>query len=178
MPNDVLETADLTLQPFTEAHLTERYISWLNDPEVVRYSEQRHHDHTRESCESFIKQFTDGPNTLWAISEKSTGRHIGNINTAIDGPNKVADLAIMIGEKDVWGKGYGSQAWNAVMHYLFNRCKIRKITAGTMAVNTGMLSIMARCGMETEGQKKDQFIVDGEPVDMIMAAKFATDVES
>ena len=178
MANDVLETADLTLQPFTESHLTEHYISWLNDPDVVRFSEQRHHDHSRASCKSFIRQFNEGPNTLWAIIEKSTGRHIGNINTSIDSPNKVADLAIMIGEKDVWGKGYGSQAWNAVMHYLFDRCAIRKITAGTMAVNTGMLAIMRRCGMTIEGQRKGQFMVDGKPVDMIMAARFATDDES
>lgn len=38
---------------FADRHLTERYVGWLNDPAVVRYSEQRHSRHTlwsRRNC--------------------------------------------------------------------------------------------------------------------------------
>ena len=42
----VLETPRLRLEPFAEAHLTERYVRWLGDPAVMKYSEQRFRTHT------------------------------------------------------------------------------------------------------------------------------------
>ena len=52
----ILETERLTLTPFnTERHLTERYVAWLSDPDVVRYSEQRHRTHTLASCRHFAE---------------------------------------------------------------------------------------------------------------------------
>ncbi len=167
-----LETERLVLSPFQQRHLTAAYVSWLNDPEVVRYSEQRHRGHSLESCRTFIDGFRDGPDHLWAIEEKTArNRHIGNITTAVDEPNGVADIQILIGDRHSWGTGLGAEAWRAVMDYLFAE-GFRKITAGTMAENTGMLRIMEKCGMAEEGRKAGQFILDGRPVDLVMSAKF------
>ena len=41
----VIGTTRLQIIPFREEYLTERYVSWLNDPEVVRFSDQRHRQH-------------------------------------------------------------------------------------------------------------------------------------
>ena len=77
-----LNTERLTLMPFSAEFLTQGYVAWLNDPEVVRYSEQRHRNHTLESCRQFVETFAGGPSHLWAIIEKKQGfGHIGNINT-------------------------------------------------------------------------------------------------
>jgi hypothetical protein len=44
---------------FSQNHLIEHYVGWLNDPEVVRYYEQRHHKHTLATCiESFEAQMS------------------------------------------------------------------------------------------------------------------------
>ena len=107
-----LETNRLKLVSFAEGHLTKRYIGWLNDPEVVRYSEQRHRTHTADSCRRFVATFADGPSHLWAIVAKDAGLgHIGNVNSAVDAPNRTADVAILIGEKKAWGRGFGAEAW-------------------------------------------------------------------
>jgi len=173
MIGPVIETQRLKLMPFSEDFLTERYVGWLSDPEVVAYSEQRHRSHSIDSCREFSARFDHGPNCLWAITEKSDGRHLGNINTDVDAENQVADVAILIGEKECWGKGFGAEAWQGVMDYLLGDGDMRKVTAGTMATNNGMLAIMRKTGMVEEGRRAGQFIVDGQPVDMIMAARFA-----
>jgi len=169
-----LETPRLSLVAFSEEHLTERYVGWLNDPDVVRFSEQRHLTHSIESCRVFTSSFADGPHHLWAIIEKEKGLgHIGNINTAVDAPNRCADIAIMIGEKQAWGQGLGAEAWMAVVEYLLGPGTMRKVTAGTMAENEGMLRIMNKAGMVEEGRRKGQFILEGREVDSILVARFA-----
>ncbi len=169
-----IDTPRLSLVPFEETFLSERYVGWLNDPDVVRYSEQRHRRHTIESCRRFIASFEDGPSHLWAIVENETGLgHIGNINTDTDLPNRTADVAILIGEKRVWGRGLGSEAWIAVVDYLLDSGGIRKVTAGAMADNEVMLAIMRRSGMVEDGRRSAQFLLDGRTVDAVYMARFA-----
>ncbi|MEX0692963.1 MAG: GNAT family N-acetyltransferase [Rhodospirillales bacterium] len=171
-----LETERLTLAPFdTNRHLTTRYVAWLSDPDVVRYSEQRHHHHTLESCRRFAESFKDGPGCLWAIERKQDGLHIGNIHADIDPRNSLADVAILIGDRTVWGQGYGLEAWNAVLGWLLGDAGIRKVVAGCMRDNAAMRAIMKASGMADDGVRSDQYLLDGKPQDVVFAARFRTD---
>ncbi len=162
------------LRPFSERYLSERYVGWLNDPEVVRQSEQRHRRHTLESCRAYMRSFEGTPHYFLAIVAKDAALgHIGNINAYVDQANRVADVGILIGEKAVWGKGYGSEAWIAFTRYLLDTVGLRKVTAGTLATNHGMLSIMRHAGMQIEATRRRQALLDGEEVDVVYAALFA-----
>ncbi len=170
---EVIATPRLRLVPFSEGHLTQRYVAWLNDPEVVRYSEQRHRQHTIESCRQFVASFGDSPHLLWAIElSEPAGLHVGNIAVYVDGPNSIADVTILIGERSAWGKGIGQEAWDAVCQYLLDTLSVRKITAGTLAANHGMLAIMRRARMQDDGRRTAHYLVDGNPVDLVYAALF------
>jgi len=172
-----LETPRLILKAFSDDLISARYVGWLNDADVVRYSEQRHREHSLDSCRHFVHSFDDGPNHLWAIIETEKGLgHIGNINTAVDAANKVADIAILIGEKQAWGTGLGFEAWTAVVDHLLGAGGMRKVTAGCIADNKGMLAVMEKSGMTEEGRRQGYFILDGKPVDMVMVAKLGVPV--
>jgi ribosomal-protein-alanine N-acetyltransferase len=162
--------------PFEPRHLTSRYVGWLNDPEVVRYSEQRHRVHTPESCRLYYQSFADSHDQFLAV-ESDTGPdavHVGNMAIAVDVPNRVADLSIIIGEKSVWGTGTASKAWAAVVEHLLTRGQMRKVTAGTMSVNEPMLHLMQRSGMAIEAVRPKQFLWEGREVDLVLAARYAT----
>lgn len=159
--------------PFSEEHLTERYVGWLNDPEVVRYSEQRHRRHTLASCREYWRSFQSSPNYFWALIEHERGLgHIGNMNAYVDPPNRVADVGILIGERAVWRGGYGMEAWQAVCDFLLHEGGIRKVTAGAMATNSGMLAIMRKAGMVEDGRRVRHYLVGDEEVDLVYAALF------
>jgi RimJ/RimL family protein N-acetyltransferase len=51
---------------------------------------------------------------------------------------------------------------------------MRKVTAGTMAINEPMLRIMYASGMVEEGRRKRQFLVDGAEIDAVLVALFAS----
>lgn len=169
----IINTDRLSIVPFTEKYLKARYVAWLNDPEVVRFSEQRHHHHTLASCRHYWQSFIDTPNLFWAIvvPDSSLG-HIGNINAYVDEKNSLADIGIIIGEKAVWRKGYGLEAWQAVCGYLLDDAGIRKVTAGAMALNEGILQIMKKSGMVPDGRRVGHYILNAVEVDVIFTAVF------
>jgi len=169
----VIKTKRLVLKPFCEKYLTQEYVNWLNDLEVVRYSEQRHHKHTIESCRRYIKSFEGSPNYIWVILAVSDNLgHIGNINAYVDEKNRIADVGILIGKKEVWNRGYGSEAWSGVCNYLLNILKLRKVTGGAISTNKVMLRLMQKAGMVKDGRRTRHYLWEGNEVDIIHMAIF------
>jgi RimJ/RimL family protein N-acetyltransferase len=161
------------LEPFSERHLSARYVGWLNDPNVTRYSDQRLRRHSLESCRSYAQSFIDSPNYFWAIvTDENALGHVGNITAYVDETNKVADLGILVGEAQARGVGYATDAWTTACDFLFRQAKMRKITAGTMAVNEPMMRVMTRVGMTVEGGRRRQYLWEGQEVDFVGGALF------
>lgn len=166
-----LHTPRLRLEPFGAKFLSENYVGWLNDPENVRYSDQRFRRHTLESCRQYTESFEDSANYLWAIVLRGGDRHIGNTSATIDVHHRTADLAVLIGRSH-HGQGFASEAWEAAIDYLFRSRALRKVTAGTMAVNAGMRAVMKKLGMREEARRERQFLLDGREIDLVGACLF------
>jgi len=153
----------------TEESILRSMVGWLNDPIVVRYSEQRHQQHTIMSQYRYIEMFSDG-NYLLAIYYDSHTL-IGTATIFVDEPNKVANIGIMIGDHSKWGIGLGNEAWAAVC----DRCLdngYRKVEAGCMSCNVSMMSICSHYGMMEEGRQEDHFLINGQPTDLVHWGKF------
>lgn len=171
MASDTLVSKRLDLVPFRAEFLTPRYVGWLNDPETVRYSEQRHRHHTLESCARYAASMEGGTDHFWAIVAHNPALgHIGNMTATVDPNNKVADLAILIGEAGARGRGLGLEAWKCACDFLLGEGGIRKVTAGTMGANAPMLGVMRASGMVEEGRRARHFLHEGQEVDLVMAA--------
>ena len=174
IPAEKIVSDRLQVVPFGKEHLTPRYVAWLNDPEVVKFSDQRFRRHTLETCREYWLSFGGSPNYFWAVELRSDGHpHIGNINAYVDPAHGVADVGILIGDKSCWGRGYGSEAWTAVVQWLINRAGLRKVTAGTLSYNTGMLAVMRQAGMVEDGCRVRHQLVDGKELDVVHMALFA-----
>lgn len=177
-----LDLAPCRIVPFAPHHLTQRYVGWLNDPAVVRFSEQRHRQHDLASCRSYAATFcgsadlflaieaADAPDGLTAGS--ATG-HVGNITVAYDGPNASADLSIMIGEAAARGTGIGSAAWCGMVDWLLGPAGLRRVTAGTMAANHAMIALMHKSGMTIDATRPRAFLLEGAEIDLVLATRFA-----
>ncbi len=164
----IIDTVRLRIEPFAEQHLTLRYVSWLNDPEVVRFSEQRFKTHTLESCRDYMQSFANTTNHFWALVARDVKLgHIGNMNAYVDEVHKVADVGILIGEKQAWKQGLGLEAWSAVCKWLLDKGGMRKVTAGTLSINDDMLCLMRRGGMVEDAQCRKQCLFEGKEVDII-----------
>ncbi len=167
----ILMTPHLVLHPPTP-RAAPLVVGWLNDREVVQFSEQRHKKHTVESQLDYWKSpATVEPNFV-RIIELQENYAIGSISVTVDQNNNVADVGILIGNKSHWGRGFGYETWECVCNYLFAEKGIRKIEAGCMATNKAMRRICEKFLMFEEGTRTNHFMVNGEPVSMIMYGKF------
>jgi RimJ/RimL family protein N-acetyltransferase len=170
-----IATRRLLLVPFAEAHFSDRYVDWLNDREVVRYSEQRHRRHDLSTCRQWVDAMRLGGHPLWAIEARQPPLgHVGNIAAYLDAVNRVADVTILIGERAARGQGIGAEAWGAVCDWLFERALVRKVTGGTMAANRAMVRVMERSGMQPDGVRRGQLLLDGRAVDLVHYARFSS----
>lgn len=174
-----LELGRCRLVPFSLAHLTDRYVGWLNDPDVVRYSEQRHRRHDMASCAAYFEAMDASQDLFLAIeaSDPALG-HIGNMSVSFDQPNRSADVSVMIGEAAARGTGLGRLAWTGLLDWLLTAGKMRRVTAGTMEVNRAMIALMENSGMTIECIRPRAFVCDGAEVGMVLAARFATEDRS
>ena len=160
----------ITLKPFTQSNITSEYIGWLNDPVVVKYSNQQFRTHNVETCEAYLRSFRQTDNMFLAIYRGS--EFVGTMTAYVSQAHKTADMGVMIG-KQWWGKGIGTDAWTTLMRYLF-QSGIRKVTGGALRCNTAMVNIMMNSGMKPDGVRVAQELVKGEPVDIMHFAKFNT----
>jgi len=88
--------------------------------------------------------------------------HIGNVSLQrLDWINRSAELAIVIGETDAWGKGYGVKACKAMLYHGFMKLGFHRIWSGTSETNLGMLHVFDRIGMAKEGAFKEGMFLNG-----------------
>jgi RimJ/RimL family protein N-acetyltransferase len=160
------------LAPFTEADITEEYVRWLNDPLVTRFSNQRFIEHNHESCRRYLEGFEGSANLFVSIKRTEDERAIGTMTAYIAAQHGTADIGILIGNRSVWGKGYGQDAWDTLAEFLLTRRNMRKLTCGTLACNDAMIRLAERAGMQLEARRRAQELVDGEPVDVLYFARF------
>lgn len=164
-------TDSLRIVEFGERHLTSRYVAWLNDPETVRFSEQRHRVHTIESCRIYFHDQSASSNYFLAIEETEKGLgHIGNMGVTMDVPNRTADLAILIGEKAARGHGLGLLAWKAVLNVCLGILGLRVATAGTMECNRPMVRVFEKSGMTIDAILPGRFFLEGTETGLVLAS--------
>ena len=164
-----LRTDRLMLTPYTANIVTQTHIDWLNDKENLKYSEQRHLDHTLKSQREYLNKFPKD-SFIWLIQVKVDNRleDIGSISAYVDPYNGTADMGILIA-KEHKGKGYGEESWKRVMDFLVEG-NIRKITCGCRSDNAAMICL-ASFYMTREGRRWAHFLDDNDcPVDLIYFA--------
>ena len=167
-----LEGSLVELSLFTKNNITQDYISWLNDPNIMQYSNQRFVKHDRITCQNYLLSFKDTDNLFILIRTKKGNKAIGTMTAFCNPHHGVVDFGILIGGITEWGKGYGQDAWNTLTSWALEIDGVRKITAGTLSCNFGMLKIIEKSGMFLEATKKKHEIVDNEEVNVHYFCKF------
>ena len=172
MKTPELKTERLILLPYTPDRVTQQHVDWLNDPEVVKFSQQRHLSHDIYSQRDYVEEASElGHIWLVATNLGAIIAPVGTVSVRIDHNNQVGDMGILIGNKLMWRNGYATEAWKEVMRWCFDELKLRKIECGCMSPNLGMRQLAVKTGMRIEGGKVSHFLLDGKPVDAVYYGK-------
>ncbi len=169
MKNPFLIGESIYLRTITLADLTPCYRDWFNDAKVCKgnahhrfpkYDEdmRAYYDHTIKSHE----------NLVLAICDKVTDLHIGNVSLQdIDTINRSAEFAILIGDKEYWGKGVGTEVMNLIVTHGFHELNLNRIMLGTFEDNTGMQNLATKNGFKIEGRSRQAVWKEGRWKDVL-----------
>ena len=152
-----IDSKNVYLRPLELSDAEGNYPNWFNDQEVCKYNSHGENTYTKEMAIAYIKSVLDNPTCkVFAICDKKTDRHIGNISLqSISEKNRSAEFAIIMGEKDFWGKGCSKEAGRALIKYGFNTLNLHRIYCGTSEANIPMQRLALYLGMELEGVRKE-----------------------
>ena len=79
-----------------------------------------------------------------------------------------ADLGIVIGEKDFWSRGYGTEAIRLAVVHGFSELGLRRVELITDADNVRGIRCYEKCGFRREGLLRSHRLRYGEPLDMVV----------
>lgn len=126
----MITTPRLTIRQMTLDDLDDMQV-FLSDPQTLDFWERPYtDDETRAAIERNIKSYADNGFGRWAVILKETGALIGICGIArseIDGRD-LNDLGYIF-DKAHWGKGYATEAAQAVVDYAFEVLRLESITA-------------------------------------------------
>ena len=169
MNNPFLIGERIYLRPLSLDDLNGNYINWLNDSEVNKNNSHHIFPYTKALAEDYIKAaYLEKDKLVLAVNIKDKDVHIGNISLQyIDLLNRNAEFAILIGEKEYWGKGYSKEAGYLIMRHGFVSLNLWRIHCGTFSDNIAMQKLAAYLGFKQEGLRREAFFKEGKFIDII-----------
>lgn len=124
---------------------------WRTDPELARLDGT---EPLRLTYEEFVARFGDdvlGPwpdRELFAI-ETTDGVHIGNVMYYNVAPSmESAEVGIVIGERQYWGRGYGTEAMVTFVRWVWSSRPWRRMVLHTLEWNARARRCFERAGFQ------------------------------
>lgn len=168
----------LHFRQLDESDVSERYVTWLNDPEVTRFLETRHTRHERMDCVAFVNACNAAADSrLYGIFERGSGQHIGNIKIGAINPHyQSGQVSLLIGEKSCWGKGYGPESIEAISRHAFKVLDLKKLEAGCYLENLASLRAFLNSGYRIEGVLHDSVVLEGRRTHILLLGARESDI--
>ncbi len=172
------ESRNIFIRPLLPEDIGESYIAWMNDPEVTQYLESRGTQYLHEDLVQYVKDIRKNDNNLlFGIFLKGSGEHIGNIKIGnISRVHRFADVGLVIGVKEQWGKGYATEAIRLVTEYAFEQLDLNKLVAGMYAPNEGSRKAFEKAGYNIAGRYRNHRFYKGSFVDEILVEQCREDI--
>jgi RimJ/RimL family protein N-acetyltransferase len=150
---------------------------WYADPEIARLARYQEGPMRSEEIERFFAARVVGPAALaMAIHERAGDRLVGTCAfSQLDGDNGSALFHITIGEKDAWGRGYGTEATRLMLDHAFGTLGLHRVALFVFEFNERAIRTYRRCGFVVEGRSRESVFRDGRWWDEIAMSVLQSD---
>jgi RimJ/RimL family protein N-acetyltransferase len=126
---------------------------WMNDPEITQFLTRVFPLMEREEEEWFDNLHKSKNTVALGIVERKRKKLIGSIGLhGINWEQRTATTGTVLGEKDCWGKGYGTEAKMLLLDLAFNALDLYGVLSHVLAYNERSLAYGKKCGYEEVGR--------------------------
>lgn len=171
-PNPVIRSERLYLRPAERADLP-TFVRWFADAEVKRHLALR-----APFSLAMEEKWFDGMAERQGRSDyhfvaclAEDGRPIGTVGLhGLDLENGKAEFGISLGERDVWGRGYGTEALEAICDFGFGALRLERIELHVYDGNARAIRSYEKAGFLHEGRLRNAHFGEGRHSDVLVMA--------
>jgi RimJ/RimL family protein N-acetyltransferase len=150
-------------------------MAWINDREVTRNLALGIWPISKEAEEEWIRKIVmqEDPQNHVVVIETLDGIYLGSAGLhKIDMRSGHAEIGIVIGKKEYWSKGYGSDALRTLIKFAFSNLRLRKLYLKTMGSNLRAQKCYSKLGFKEVGRLKAHELKEGMYEDIIYMELF------
>jgi RimJ/RimL family protein N-acetyltransferase len=130
-----------------------------NDPAMLRSGRKE-----KEQLEELLKEDP----FFFRIRTRSDDRLIGFIGLFdVNWAQGNAWVGLGIGERDCWGKGYGTDAMRIILRYAFTELNLHRVTLGVFEYNSRAIKSYEKAGFVVEGRVRQEMAREGRRWDVL-----------
>ena len=168
---DIYRGALVRLGSESPEALAKAFVNWEHDTEMHRLADS---DPVQLWSEKKRKEFIEkdaGKNEQafrFSIRTLAEDKLIGAISLWVHSwTHSDTWVGILIGDRDYWGKGYGTDAMRLIVQYGFIELNLRRISLGLHAYNERALKSYQKAGFKLEGRIRGEGLRDGVRFDSL-----------
>ena len=131
------------------------FTRWLADLEVTKYLTMSHLILSLTSEKDFLTKMATG-NDNFTIVDAATDKPLGACGFVGPDPiHRTAEIGIFLGEKEFWGRGYGTDALNLLLDFGFNVRNFHNILLRVKAFNVRAIKSYEKAGFRVIGVRRE-----------------------
>ena len=146
----ILKTENYILRSLTPSDVNKKYIGWNRDPEVMENVELPMNLPPQQLVR-FVQTFNNSNRLHIGIFCKKGDLFIGYFNIFCDFKNRNARTAVVIGDRDYWGKKVVLETRAVILDFLFYVMGMHKVWGAIYARNLPSLFNYKAQGFTCEG---------------------------
>jgi RimJ/RimL family protein N-acetyltransferase len=139
---------------------------WWALPEVNRFWAGIGVPSLRRTEEWYERSARSDEVIIWSV--RGAGRTIGHTFLVVSWRHRRAWSGLLIGESDMWGAGYGSEAVRLRTQYAFRELGLERLESESVDENVGMHRALQKSGYRVIGRKRHVFYRGGRWHDSLL----------
>jgi RimJ/RimL family protein N-acetyltransferase len=171
----LFEGQDINFGPIDHEKDPEIESKWTHDSEFMRMSENRPAQPMsaamiKKKYEKLEKEIEEEKNIYYfTIRAKSDDQLVGRASVEnIEWSNGNADIHIDIGSAEDRRKGYGSQAMQMLLRFIFAELNLHRVTARVQEYNEPAIAFLKKIGFVEEVRRRQALDRDGRRWDLLV----------
>jgi RimJ/RimL family protein N-acetyltransferase len=154
-------------------------VEWRNQSEVRRQFFHKSLLSYSGQSEWYRKYLADGQQQIFLARKKVDQQPIGMIGLYdIDIANHKAEIgSTIVGNRDMWGKGFGAEMIRLLLGYAFTDLNMNRIYAYAVNYNQGSVKVKEKCGFRIEGILREAHYCEGSYHDVVLMGIVRDDLQ-
>jgi len=152
-------------------------LEMMNDPDIEMMVGGYSWPGSMAEQMKWFSKLENNPSVLRCIiANKENDKAIGTlILNEIDMKNGTGHIHIKIASGSERGKGYGTDAINAILSYAFSELRLNCIFANILSYNEASVHLFEKCGFSRDGVLRDRVYKRGKYVDLLSYSRLSSD---